>query len=720
MPLRSWILAGLLLAAVALLVAQTAQKHTLMQEDVGLYNTALSAPHTLTSATLTQAITDMGSSQRTLWLTNGTWALTTNHTIPANLQLSVPYGTKVSLAAGITLTLAGCPQFGPPGWLIAGAGAKVNVTATGCPIDVYKFITGGSGTITDPWTGWDSALTWASGAAGGTVFATATARDYRFKCGVYKQTAMITLPGHFNTVRGETHGGWACATITYEPIGSADADGYYTAWTFGNTLGQGGVWYHRFENLWLTSADLTKKKRGLYFADARDVTIRNVWITGNANNCSYSGSPALTGIAWCDSVAFDSVGVFIRGREFIKIEDSHIFANHPLYIAGTPAVYAGPPYTNGIPHNLDVTSLHNIELVQIPSTHPTNLHNAAIEMDPNIFLTNFDISGTCSLIGGRHSIYMDQSTRSSTYYEASHTLSVANCRPEGNETNDYRFVFKGLAGITVNNWQGLFHGVTFRNIPIGGGGSGQGFYLQDVAYVTFDTVHYENSNPGYHPENANVAVHLGPGAYPVTFLSTFLPNASFMEVAGKQCMTFNSGKNSRLGPMGGAALVVFDVIDDYSAGGCPQITTPTGSPPTESGPVVAAAIPFQPHVQYSGSVSGVTYTDRSGYWTRAGKLVQVYMRVNLSNKGTGSGLVSIELSATPGMGDLPPPPTDSAANFNQGLQLHYANITLPSAAVTALVPYVPPGQKNVLFRYQGTGIPDGTYLNAADLTNTTL
>src|SRR5215471_20134576 len=146
MPLRSWILAGLLLAAVALLVAQTAQKHTLMQEDVGLYNTALSAPHTLTSATLTQAITDMGSSQHTLWLTNGTWALTTNHTIPANLQLSVPYGTKVSLAAGITLTLAGCPQLPGPGWLIVGAGAKVDITAPGCPIYLHQFATAGAGT----------------------------------------------------------------------------------------------------------------------------------------------------------------------------------------------------------------------------------------------------------------------------------------------------------------------------------------------------------------------------------------------------------------------------------------------------------------------------------------------------------------------------------------------------------------------------------------------
>src|SRR5215471_19438346 len=89
MAFRSWILAGLLLVSVLLLMAQTTQKHTLMQEDVGLYNAALSAPHTLTSATLAQAITDLGSATRTLWLTNGTWALTTNHTIPANLHLSV-------------------------------------------------------------------------------------------------------------------------------------------------------------------------------------------------------------------------------------------------------------------------------------------------------------------------------------------------------------------------------------------------------------------------------------------------------------------------------------------------------------------------------------------------------------------------------------------------------------------------------------------------------
>jgi len=95
---RVWWLLGLL-GLLGLLMAQTTGKHTLMQEDIGVYNAALSSPGTLSSATLTQAQSDSASRCGTkcaLFLTQGAWSLTTNHTI--SQPLVIPYGTRVTIA----------------------------------------------------------------------------------------------------------------------------------------------------------------------------------------------------------------------------------------------------------------------------------------------------------------------------------------------------------------------------------------------------------------------------------------------------------------------------------------------------------------------------------------------------------------------------------------------------------------------------------------------
>src|SRR5215471_3553681 len=154
-----WLL--LLCGAGALLLAQTTGKHSVMQEDIGVYNAALSAPGTLSSATLTQAASDVTSrcgSRCSLLLTQGAWSLTTNHTITQ--PLVIPYGTRVTIASGMTLTLQACPKIDQPGWLQPGTTGKVQITAPGCPIRIELYATGGNGTQSTPWTGWDTALVW--------------------------------------------------------------------------------------------------------------------------------------------------------------------------------------------------------------------------------------------------------------------------------------------------------------------------------------------------------------------------------------------------------------------------------------------------------------------------------------------------------------------------------------------------------------------------------
>src|SRR5215471_11275823 len=197
---RGWWLLGLL-GLLGLLMAQTTGKHTLMQEDIGVYNAALSSPGTLSSATLTQAQSDSASRCGTkcaLFLTQGAWSLTTNHTI--SQPLVIPYGTRVTIASGMTLTLQACPKIDQPLWLQPGTTGKVQLTAAGCVVEVQKYATGGNGTAAAPWTGWESAMAWPSNSASTSANSVCLYLQGRELITVYKATLECDIPLHIGGV----------------------------------------------------------------------------------------------------------------------------------------------------------------------------------------------------------------------------------------------------------------------------------------------------------------------------------------------------------------------------------------------------------------------------------------------------------------------------------------------------------------------------------------
>jgi hypothetical protein len=55
---------------------------------------------------------------------------------------------------------------------------------------------------------------------------------------------------------------------------------------------------------------------------------------------------------------------------------------------------------------------------------------------------------------------------------------------------------------------------------------------------------------------------------------------------------------------------------------------------------------WTPTLTYSGSTSGVTYSEQTGNYTKIGNMVLVQGAVSLNNKGTGSGTVRISLPFT--------------------------------------------------------------------------
>jgi len=83
-----------------------AQKTQLMQEDISYVN-PLKYGIALNATTLQAAITAIGSAKRTLFLSTGTWTISSNVTVPSTIFLLIPSGTVVNVSGGSTLTLNG-------------------------------------------------------------------------------------------------------------------------------------------------------------------------------------------------------------------------------------------------------------------------------------------------------------------------------------------------------------------------------------------------------------------------------------------------------------------------------------------------------------------------------------------------------------------------------------------------------------------------------------
>jgi len=61
----------------------------------------------LTSATIQEAIDDIGSALKSLYISSGTWAITTSTTIPENIDIIIAKGAKFDVSTGVVLTING-------------------------------------------------------------------------------------------------------------------------------------------------------------------------------------------------------------------------------------------------------------------------------------------------------------------------------------------------------------------------------------------------------------------------------------------------------------------------------------------------------------------------------------------------------------------------------------------------------------------------------------
>lgn len=100
-----------------------APKRALLQEDVGMVN-PLQYGSSLNSTTLSSAVTAIGSDSRILFLSTGTWTISSNVTIPSNITLWIPRGANIVFSGGAVLTLNTRPLIDYEPWY-SGTGSVV-------------------------------------------------------------------------------------------------------------------------------------------------------------------------------------------------------------------------------------------------------------------------------------------------------------------------------------------------------------------------------------------------------------------------------------------------------------------------------------------------------------------------------------------------------------------------------------------------------------------
>jgi hypothetical protein len=110
---------------------------------------------------------------------------------------------------------------------------------------------------------------------------------------------------------------------------------------------------------------------------------------------------------------------------------------------------------------------------------------------------------------------------------------------------------------------------------------------------------------------------------------------------------------------------------------------------------------YTPTVSYSGSTSGVTYTSRTGSFTKIGNVISVQIAINLSNKGTGSGSVVVSLPF---------------ANRTERGGLAIGNTQSISANNSSYQAMIESGVSSVYLRAP-SGLGSTTELEYADITN---
>lgn len=249
-----------------------------------------------------------------------------------------------------------------------------------------------------------------------------------FGAKTYKITSTLNQTYSYQEWRGAGKG---ATFLSFEP--TADD----TAIAVGD--GANSVWYTKFSGFQLYSPDTTFTKKGITLGDVRGFVAENFFINGA--DAGVGGSDSWGG-------GTGSIGIEIKGREFIQIHESvTVVAEKPIVIGENPNSFIDFDHCR-------------IDGALVADGYPV------ITVDgTNIYMSNSTFSG--SWAGGTYGFYFDCATATAT----SHNLKFHNVRLEqGQSGTAYNFYIDG----GTNSLQNL----SFDNIYLDP--SRNGFRLRGV------------------------------------------------------------------------------------------------------------------------------------------------------------------------------------------------------------------------------------------------
>lgn len=322
--------------------------------------------------------------------------------------------------------------------LTAGTISFINV------VDVAGYATGGDGTVGDPWTGWDTAITWNGNTR------------YELRPGYFLLTSTLSIDTNAVHLVGA---GPRVSFLVFAPTTDDTALQFYET-------GGTGVSNASLSGLTITSDDSTYQKVALDLVDVRTFTLRDVVIKGSV----VVGSTEY----WSGGSGPGSYGLQLRGREAISIQNVNIAADNPVVLADNPA------------STIDADHYSFLDCEFIANARPV------VSIADGVNLTHVTFSGRQAWVKGTYGLYWNDTTSA----QASIHLRLQNIRWEQDESASGWFVY-----IAHNTSLQQFH-----MSDCYGGLVANGIYLRKCLAPVLESVWYINTS-NLVAINANATVY---------------------------------------------------------------------------------------------------------------------------------------------------------------------------------------------------------------------
>lgn len=371
----------------------------------------------------------------TLLLGAATHAISVDVTVPTNVTIEFVQGSILSMNSGKTMMFNGCIVAGLT-QLFAGSGTVYVQTPLVPKIYPQWYGAKGDGATANQHLIFRKMLI-----SGGSqsVFSIPHG-DYLFNTDAPSSGVAVALDisNHYMEFAG---GGVGATRFTFNPT-NADLSAEYVCFRYLDSSIMGGGRMADFE---IYSADSTHHKIGIELNDLSDHLLERIKISGGVGHTSanyWSGGGVGSG---------DSIGIRIRGREFIEIRDCELICDRPYFFGKNP-------------HGATLPLDH----ITVKRSYNIAYYQPHYEFEDGVPFQSIEIEGSEPLVRGTYGVLIS-STGHTT--QANRQLTLKNFRKEESDASNIALVHIEMTTETAlkdlvmedMNWSDL-NGMFFRNV----------------------------------------------------------------------------------------------------------------------------------------------------------------------------------------------------------------------------------------------------------------